>query len=75
MATEAHTDTVPMTADLLYGARAIAGFLGVTEKAAYHLIDRKRIPVFRIGRTVCARRSKLLGAMDALEEQQQALAG
>lgn len=46
-------------ADLLYGGPAIADYLGLTEDAVYHLARQKRIPTFRMGRTVCARRSTL----------------
>jgi len=62
-------DDKPTTSDLLYGVEDIAGFLGVTKRAAYHLVERKRIPFFKIGRTLCARRSSLLAAMDRMEEQ------
>jgi len=54
--------------DLLYGARAIAGFLGIKERAAYHLIETRRIPFFKIGKTVCARRSTLAAKIAELEE-------
>lgn len=45
--------------DLLYGAAPIADFLGMTEKQARHRIERGQVPTFRIGGTVCARRSTL----------------
>jgi excisionase family DNA binding protein len=50
------------TAGLLYGGKAIAAFLGITPKTAYHLIERGRLPVIRI-----ARRHRLLEAFEALE--------
>ena len=37
-------------ADLLYGAHAIAEFLGIKPRAAYHLIETRRIPFFKIGK-------------------------
>ncbi len=46
-------------ADLLYGAKAIATFLGLTEKQARHRIENGQIPAFTIGTTICARRSTL----------------
>jgi excisionase family DNA binding protein len=58
------TETTP---DLLYGSRSIAEFLGIKPRAAEHLIEQKRIPYFKIGRTVCARRSRLMAALDELE--------
>ena len=55
--------------DLLYGASAIATFLGIKRGVVYHLIETGRLPYFKVGKTVCARRSKLLDAMERLEEQ------
>lgn len=54
-------------ADLLYGVPKIADFLGLTKRATYHLVETKRIPSFKIGATVCARRASLLAAFDDLE--------
>lgn len=48
----------PEKADLLYGATAIAEFLGLTEAQVYHLA--KTIPTFKIGSRVCARRAELV---------------
>jgi hypothetical protein len=55
--------------EVLHGARAIADFLGVSEKAVYHMAERKRIPTFKLGKTLCARRSSILTAMDKLEQR------
>jgi hypothetical protein len=55
--------------EVLHGARAIADFLGVSEKAVYHMAERKRIPTFKLGKTLCARRSSILAAMDKLEQR------
>ncbi|MFB2563476.1 helix-turn-helix domain-containing protein [Rhizobium sp. IMFF44] len=52
-------------ADLLYGARAIAAFLGMTESAVYGLVKKKVLPVFKIGSKVCARKSGLTAWLDA----------
>jgi excisionase family DNA binding protein len=57
------------TLDLLYGVPRIAAFLGVTERTAYHLIDTKRLPHFRMGKILCARKSTLTKAMSELEQQ------
>ena len=57
----------PKTADLLYGVPAIADFLGVRQRTAYHLVDTRRIPFFRMGKILCARRSRLLAGMEAME--------
>jgi excisionase family DNA binding protein len=61
--------TAENAADLLYGVGAIAAFLGVKRRAAYHLIETKRISYFKIGKTVAARRSKLLAALEQLEDE------
>jgi excisionase family DNA binding protein len=55
--------------DLLYGAAKIADFLGVKRSVVYHLIETGRLPYFKVGKTVCARRSRLLAAMEQMEEQ------
>ncbi len=68
------TDTTNPTPDLLYGVPAIAEFLGLKRDAVYHLVHTKRLPYFKVGKTVCARRSKLLAAFDQLEEQSAASA-
>lgn len=49
----------PNASDLLHGVSAIAGHLSMSRKQVYHLHDRGQIPTFKIGRTVCARRSTL----------------
>jgi excisionase family DNA binding protein len=45
--------------DLLYGATAIAAHLGIRKRQALYLIESNRLPHFRIGKIVCARRSLL----------------
>ena len=64
------TDTSsPSAPDLLYGIHAIAEFLGIKERAAYHLCETKRMPFFKIGKTVCARRSTLAARIAELEAE------
>ncbi len=45
--------------DLLYGAAAIGEYLGISERQARHRVDTGEIPTFRIGKTICSRRSTL----------------
>jgi predicted DNA-binding transcriptional regulator AlpA len=45
--------------DLLMGAPAIAGFLGVTQRQVYRLTYDKIVPHFKLGGTIAARRSSL----------------
>jgi excisionase family DNA binding protein len=60
------TDT--LTSDLVHGTAEIAEFLNVKRRTAEYWIEQKRIPVIRIGRTVCARRATLVAALERLEE-------
>lgn len=47
------------TADLLHGVNAIASHLNLTPKQVYHLHGNRGLPTFKMGKTVCARRSEL----------------
>jgi hypothetical protein len=52
-----------LASDLLRGADAIAEFLfGSREerRKVYHLAEKSRLPVFRLGSVLCARKSVLL---------------
>jgi excisionase family DNA binding protein len=62
------SDAAADAPDLLYGADAIASFLGVTRPTVYHLNETRRIPFFKVGKTTCARRSTLLAALERLEQ-------
>lgn len=76
------TKEVTLTDDLLRGAEAIAEFQfrGTTEdqrgrnrRKVYHLAESSRLPLFRLGSMLCARKSVLLDfiaaqAIRALEE-------
>jgi hypothetical protein len=67
--------------DLLEGAVAIGRFLVANSKAAkrlsdkqlarkiYHLVSTSRLPVFRLGSKICARRSALLAWIKRQEER------
>lgn len=48
-----------MNGDILRGAEAIGQWLGITERWVRHLATRGRLPVFRLGTTICARKSTL----------------
>jgi excisionase family DNA binding protein len=62
------TDTMTETLDLLYGVKEIANYLGVKPRTAEYWIEHRRIPVKRMGRTICARRSSLDAAFDMRDE-------
>ena len=50
--------------DLLWGAQAIADFLGITIDRVYYLIRTKQLPIAKLGRkTVVASRKKLQRAL------------
>ena len=59
--------------DLLQGAKAIADFIGLTQRQVFHLAEIGELPVFKIGGRLTARKSTLLAHIEALEAQ--ALAG
>ena len=59
-------------ADLLYGVPAIAGHLGMTDPQVYHLHAGGKLPTFKIGAKVCARKSSLRAW--AAEQEAKALA-
>jgi hypothetical protein len=53
--------------DLLWGAQAIADFLGVSIDRIYYEIRVKRLPIAKLGkRTVVASKKKLQRALDTL---------
>jgi len=53
--------------DLLYGVPAIAEHLGLREKQCRSRIEAKQIPTFKMGGTLCARKSTLKAHFDKLE--------
>ena len=66
----------PLAEDLLTGAAAIARFVFGDEgerRRVYWLADTGQLPVFRIGSTLCARKSRILRAVELHERA--ALAG
>lgn len=58
--------------DLLKGANQISEFLYGTashRRSVYHLAETSRIPIFRLGAVLCARRSVLLAWIAHQEER------
>ena len=49
-----------LSADLLHGADEIRKFTGLDRRSVYNLAQTSRIPVFRMGAVICARKSTLL---------------
>lgn len=67
--------TTTDVSDLLYGVKAIAAHLQMTHKQVYHLHDKGDLPTFKVGATVCARRSTLakhFAAQEAAAASRQA---
>ncbi len=52
---------------LLYGARAIADYLGISERRALYLAEKGSLPFWKDGRTICARRSTVAAWLDERE--------
>lgn len=66
-----HPATEGIADDLLRGAEAISQFLfgdKILRRKVYHLAETSRLPVFRLGSVLCARRSVLI-AWIAEQEQ------
>jgi predicted DNA-binding transcriptional regulator AlpA len=59
--------------DLLMGANAIAGFLGITRRQVYRLVYEDLIPSFKLGGSVAARHSSLEKWMSELEQKDNSL--
>lgn len=55
--------------DLLCGADNIAAFLGIKVRRVYHLVENNVLPVFRMGATLCARRSTLIHWIEEKERE------
>lgn len=45
--------------ELLCGAKSIARFLGLSPRQTVYLIERNRVPIWREGRRIFARRASL----------------
>jgi hypothetical protein len=74
--TPAGQNTDALAPDLLRGAEEIAAFLfgdKSQRRKVYHLAETSRLPVFRLGSVLCARRSILMAWI--AEQEQRALRG
>lgn len=63
--------TDSLAADLLHGAEAIAEFMFGDPKQRrkiYHMVEMQKLPTFRLGGILCARKSTL---MKWIEEQER----
>lgn len=69
---EAGAEPVDIAQDIAYGAEAIAVMLGLTGRQVYRLSERARLPIFKIGGTICARRSTVMAWIEEQEEAARA---
>jgi hypothetical protein len=60
-------ELIPLSEDMLWGVKQIARFLGCTEKAISNMHLRGKLPTFKHGGRVCARRSTLLADIEKRE--------
>lgn len=58
---------IPLAQDLVFGAAAIAKATGLTRRRVYHLTEQGHMPTFRLGATLCARRSTLRRWFEEME--------
>jgi hypothetical protein len=61
-----------LAGDILHGANGIAEFLYGDRKLrrkVYNLVETARLPHFRLGAVICARKSVLLGWIESQEAQ------
>lgn len=56
--------------DLLYGVPAIADAFRWKARHVYHLKDKHGLPTFKIGRTVCAKRSAIRAWITEIAERE-----
>ncbi|WP_420347302.1 AlpA family transcriptional regulator [Pelagibius sp.] len=60
----------PLSHDLLSGAEEIAAFTGLPVRRVYYIASQKGVlPIFRLGNTLCARKSELAEALSAKRVQ------
>jgi hypothetical protein len=68
----ANDNEVPLSSELLRSASAISTYLYGSpdfRRRVYHLVSTSRLPVFRLGSLICARRSTLDRFIVAQEER------
>ena len=69
-----HQATEGIADDLLRGAEEISQFLfgdKILRRKVYHLAETSRLPVFRLGSVLCARRSVLIAWIAEQEQRAQ----
>ncbi|WP_104823093.1 DNA-binding protein [Rhizobium sp. NXC24] len=59
--------------EILTGHKAIARFLGLSPRQVSWHDERGNLPTFRMGRTVCARKTKLVEWIEEKEQRSHSL--
>ena len=54
--------------DILRGAKAIAVFIGATERQAFYKCERRHVPAFKEGDQWCMRKSRYLRDIEEKED-------
>lgn len=67
------TKSLNLADDLLRGADEIAAFTGTKRRQVYHLAQTSRLPVFKIGSILCARKSRIIAWIE--EQEAKAIEG
>ena len=52
-------EQIELKDDMLYGAAAIGSYIGLPRRTIYHAVANDHIPHFKIGDSICARKSTL----------------
>lgn len=63
------TTQIELADDVIWGAKNIARFLGITPRQIYHMAEQQYLPIFRVGSTLACRRSTLMAYIRDREEQ------
>ena len=62
---------IDLADDLLDGADEIAAFMGWNKRRVFYAVERKLIPIFRVGNRLSARKSTLRRHVESLEQAQR----
>jgi len=65
--------TETLAEELLRGARAIAGYTGLSVPQVYHLSEEHRLPTFKYYGQITARKSSLRKHFEQLEAEAEAV--
>ncbi len=58
-------DTETLSSDILRGARAIGEYTGLPTRQVFYLAEKNELPIFRLGKIICARKSELRRKLSA----------